>query len=243
MKQALEALERELRARLDASASALVKPAPFEYFRPRSLDEALALLAEHGRDAKPLAGGQSLIPAMNFRLATPAVLVDLNAHRRARRTSARRRRAAHRRHDAASHARAQRRSSRATRRSSPQRCRSSRIAAIRTRGTIGGSLAHADPAAELPAVMLALDATFTLRSRERRARRAGRRLLHRAVLDGARAGRAADGDRDPARGRARSRLRVRRDLAAARRLRAGRRGRARRAWTATGAARARASRC
>ena len=55
-----------------------MKPAPFEYFRPRSLDEALALLAEHGGDAKPLAGGQSLIPAMNFRLATPSVLVDLN---------------------------------------------------------------------------------------------------------------------------------------------------------------------
>src|SRR5687767_9059795 len=56
-----------------------MKPAPFEYFRPRSLDEALSLLGEHGSDAKPLAGGQSLIPAMNFRLATPAVLVDLNA--------------------------------------------------------------------------------------------------------------------------------------------------------------------
>src|SRR5215218_7464013 len=56
-----------------------MKPAPFEYFRPESLDEALALLAEHGGDAKPLAGGQSLIPAMNFRLATPAVLVDLNS--------------------------------------------------------------------------------------------------------------------------------------------------------------------
>src|SRR5688500_7064324 len=55
-----------------------MKPAPFEYFRPRSLDEALSLLAEHGADAKPLAGGQSLIPAMNFRLAAPSVLVDLN---------------------------------------------------------------------------------------------------------------------------------------------------------------------
>ena len=55
-----------------------MKPAPFEYFRPRSMDEALDLLAAHGPDAKPLAGGQSLIPAMNFRLATPAVLVDLN---------------------------------------------------------------------------------------------------------------------------------------------------------------------
>src|SRR5438067_9274595 len=55
-----------------------MKPAPFDYYRPRSVDEALALLAEHAGEAKPLAGGQSLIPAMNFRLATPAVLVDLN---------------------------------------------------------------------------------------------------------------------------------------------------------------------
>src|SRR5437879_8309306 len=55
-----------------------MKPAPFVYLRPATLDEALALLAEHGGEAKPLAGGQSLIPAMNFRLARPAVLVDLN---------------------------------------------------------------------------------------------------------------------------------------------------------------------
>ncbi len=55
-----------------------MKPAPFRYFAPRSLDEALALLAEHGDEAKVLAGGQSLVPAMNFRLAQPAVLVDLN---------------------------------------------------------------------------------------------------------------------------------------------------------------------
>src|SRR4051812_42108421 len=56
-----------------------MKPAAFQYFQPDTLDEALALLSEHGTDAKPLAGGQSLIPAMNFRLASPAVLVDLNA--------------------------------------------------------------------------------------------------------------------------------------------------------------------
>src|SRR5256885_17217763 len=55
-----------------------MKPAPFAYPRPATLDEALALLAEHGGEAKPLAGGQSLIPAMNFRLARPPVLVDLN---------------------------------------------------------------------------------------------------------------------------------------------------------------------
>ena len=55
-----------------------MKPAPFDYHRPASADEALALLAEHGYDAKLLAGGQSLVPAMNFRLAAPAVLIDLN---------------------------------------------------------------------------------------------------------------------------------------------------------------------
>ncbi|RPI56754.1 MAG: xanthine dehydrogenase family protein subunit M [Acidobacteria bacterium] len=137
-----------------------MKPAPFEYFRPHTLDEALSLLAEHGTDAKPLAGGQSLIPAMNFRLATPAVLVDLNGlselsyindgpggltiggmtRQRALERSA----------------------------MVPQRVpliaeTMPYIAhpAIRNRGTIGGSLAHADPAAELPAVMVALDAAFT----------------------------------------------------------------------------------
>src|SRR6478672_10110561 len=56
----------------------IMKPAAFDYYRPQSLDEALSLLAQYAGDAKPLAGGQSLIPAMNFRLATPAVLVDLN---------------------------------------------------------------------------------------------------------------------------------------------------------------------
>src|SRR5947209_7641440 len=55
-----------------------MKPAAFDYFTPATVDEALALLAQHGSDAKPLAGGQSLIPALNFRLARPAVLVDLN---------------------------------------------------------------------------------------------------------------------------------------------------------------------
>ena len=90
-KQALEALNKELKAEVEMRSmkeaakrrwrgvpAIRMKPAPFEYFRPRSLDEALTLLAEHGGDAKPLAGGQSLIPAMNFRLATPSVLVDLN---------------------------------------------------------------------------------------------------------------------------------------------------------------------
>ena len=53
-----------------------MKPAPFDYRAPGGLDEALALLAEHGFDARPLAGGQSLVPAMNFRLARPALVVE-----------------------------------------------------------------------------------------------------------------------------------------------------------------------
>src|SRR5438874_2553349 len=55
-----------------------MKPAAFRYFAPRTLDEVLELLAEHGEDAKVLAGGQSLVPAMNFRLARPELLIDIN---------------------------------------------------------------------------------------------------------------------------------------------------------------------
>jgi len=55
-----------------------MKPAPFKYYAPTTIEEALSLLAEHGYDAKVLAGGQSLIPMMNFRLVQPAILVDLN---------------------------------------------------------------------------------------------------------------------------------------------------------------------
>src|SRR5437868_7928721 len=55
-----------------------MKPAPFEYYSPTTREEALSLLAEHGGEAKPLAGGQSLVPSMNFRLAQPSILIDLN---------------------------------------------------------------------------------------------------------------------------------------------------------------------
>jgi carbon-monoxide dehydrogenase medium subunit len=142
-----------------------VKPAPFDYHRPDTADEALAILADLGGDAKPLAGGQSLVPAMNFRLARPAVLVDLN-------------RIAPLAYieespdgglliGAMTRQRAAERSGTVARKAPllfealpwiahPQ---------IRNRGTVGGSLAHADPAAELPAVMVALDARFVLRSR------------------------------------------------------------------------------
>jgi CO/xanthine dehydrogenase FAD-binding subunit len=142
-----------------------VKPAPFDYRRPETLDEALAIFAELGSDAKALAGGQSLVPAMNFRLARPTVLVDLNrldplAYIAESPDGGLR-------IGAMTRQRAAERSPAVAGRASllfeampwiahPQ---------IRNRGTVGGSLAHADPAAELPAVMVALDARFVLRSR------------------------------------------------------------------------------
>jgi carbon-monoxide dehydrogenase medium subunit len=147
-----------------------VKPPAFEYFAAESLDEALEVLAVHGDEAKALAGGQSLIPLLNFRLARPTVIVDLNRiHQIGRLTPlpnggigvgamARQRDAE----------RSQLISTRA-----PLVTEAMPYIAhpqIRNRGTIGGSIAHADPAAELPAVALALDAKFCVHSRERKDR-------------------------------------------------------------------------
>lgn len=141
-----------------------MKPAAFAYHRPRTVDEALELLAQGGTAAKPLAGGQSLIPAMNFRLARPAILVDLNGIADL----------AYVREDAAGlHIGAMTRQRAAER--DPLVARLAPLlrealphvahVQIRNRGTIGGSIAHADPAAELPAVMLALGARFQARGR------------------------------------------------------------------------------
>jgi carbon-monoxide dehydrogenase medium subunit len=140
-----------------------VKPAPFEYVRASSLEEALAAMASHGGEAKALAGGQSLVPAMNFRIAQPAVLVDLNrvpgldgieaAANGLRLGALARHRALERSTD--------------VRQAAPLVAETMPFVAhlpIRTRGTLGGSLAHADPAAELPAIMLALDASLEVRS-------------------------------------------------------------------------------
>jgi len=140
-----------------------VKPPVFEYHRPGSLQDALALLGAHP-DAKPLAGGQSLIPAMNFRLASPARLIDLNALDElagiAETADGGLRIGAMTRHS--------------TVELSPMVAERAPLLAatmpfvahrqIRNRGTIGGSLAHADPAAELPAVMVALGARLALAS-------------------------------------------------------------------------------
>ncbi len=142
-----------------------MKPASFDYHRPASLADALALCAELGDEAKALAGGQSLVPAMNFRLARPGVLVDLNAvtSLSSIEESA----------DGGLRIGAMTRQ-RAVERSLPVAGRAPLLfeampwiahPQIRNRGTIGGSVAHADPAAELPAVMLALDARLIVRSR------------------------------------------------------------------------------
>jgi CO/xanthine dehydrogenase FAD-binding subunit len=139
-----------------------VKPAPFEYVRARTVDEAVAALAEHA-DAKPLAGGQSLIPLLSMRLAAPATLVDLN----------RLEELAYVRSDAdgvrigalARHAAVERDDAAAARQ--PLLREALGLVAhptIRNRGTVVGSIAHADPAAELPAVLTLLGGTVTARS-------------------------------------------------------------------------------
>ena len=137
-----------------------MKPPPFAYECPTEVADAVALLAAHGSDARPLAGGQSLVPLLNFRLARPAVLVDLNriaalAHVTVEdgtlRIGAMARQAAVE-------------ADAAIARGWPVLTEAIGHIAhpqIRNRGTVGGSLAHNDPAAELPAAMLALDAAMT----------------------------------------------------------------------------------
>jgi carbon-monoxide dehydrogenase medium subunit len=149
-----------------------MKPAPFEYFAPTSAEAALDLLGEHGADAKLLAGGQSLVPTMNFRLAQPSVLVDLN------RISD----LAFVRPNGVLSIGAMTRQAALER--SPEVARHAPLLAaalphiahpqIRNRGTLGGSLAHADPAAELPAVAVALGAEIVVRNRRGERRHAAR---------------------------------------------------------------------
>ena len=141
-----------------------MKPAPFDYDDPRSVDEAIGLLARYGDECKVLAGGQSLVPLMNFRLARPGRLVDINGIESLGQVKVENGRlllGAMVRH--------------------AQVERSNDIAArwpllhdaivwvghsqIRNRGTVGGSVAHADPAAELPCALAALDAKFHVLSK------------------------------------------------------------------------------
>ena len=147
-----------------------MKPPRFEYAAPQKTDEAVALLSQHGDRAKVLAGGQSLVPLLNFRLARPEVLVDVNrvaelAYVRPLQSGV-----------AIGALTRQHALERAEviRTKLPivaEACRLIGHLPIRHRGTLGGSLAHADPASELPAVMVALEAELTA------ARRGGQRTL------------------------------------------------------------------
>jgi carbon-monoxide dehydrogenase medium subunit len=143
-------------------ASAAVKPARFDYVAPGSLSEALALL-DRERDATVLAGGQSLLPMLNLRLAAPRLVVDINgldelegvdAHEGSLTVGALTRLRA------IEHSATAKQHCRLLAQTAPLIA----TAAIRNRGTVGGSIAHADPRAELPAALLALDAVFCLRS-------------------------------------------------------------------------------
>ena len=144
-----------------------MKPASFEYVRATSLDQVLALLDKYGDTAKILAGGQSLLPMMNFRLVQPAVVVDISAvpdmptiaetagglsvGAMVRHAELMRSDLVARQFPIVSHA-----------------MKFVAHTAIRNRGTIGGSLSHADPAAELPMIAILLDATFQIVSAQGR---------------------------------------------------------------------------
>ena len=134
----------------------------FAYEAPASLDDAVGLLHRHGTDAKVLAGGQSLVPLLNYRLADPRVVVDINdlPLGEIRGDNGRLKLGALVRHHQLEE------SDEIARRCPVLREAAALIGNVRVRslGTVGGSLAHADPAAELPMVAAALDARFTLAS-------------------------------------------------------------------------------
>jgi aerobic carbon-monoxide dehydrogenase medium subunit len=140
-----------------------LKPSPFKYAAPSTIDEALALFGRAGGDAKLLAGGQSLVPMMNLRLATPAAIIDLNRIANLSRIAVG---AAEIRIGAMTRHRAIETSAelRAALPILPRAAAEIGHLAIRNRGTIGGSIAHADPAAEWPLAGVALDASMVMRS-------------------------------------------------------------------------------
>jgi len=142
-----------------------VKPAPFAYHRPTSLDEALALLARYGSDGRILAGGQSLVPALNMRLATPTALIDINRVHGLDGMTVEGDAlviGALARHDALEHSALVARHAPLIAQAMPHVGHR----AIRARGTLSGSVALADPAAELPACLLALDAVIRVTGSE-----------------------------------------------------------------------------
>jgi len=140
-----------------------MKPAKFDYHDPTTLDEALGLMAQFGDQARQLAGGQSLVPLMNFRLIRPAHLIDLNG---VSELSYLKTDAGTLRIGATTRQRELERSAGVAERWPLLRDAAAFIGhiQIRNRGTVGGSLAHAFPSAELPVAMVTLDASFVLRS-------------------------------------------------------------------------------
>ncbi len=141
-----------------------MKPAPFDYVRAETVDQVTDALREAGAEARILAGGQSLIPMLNMRLARPAVLIDLLHVRELQRTD---------RHGDAIRIGAAVRQAELQRLPDLRRSHKLLAAALpwvghaqtRSRGTVCGSIAHADPSAELPLVLLALGGEVHLRSR------------------------------------------------------------------------------
>src|SRR6266498_4014255 len=139
-----------------------MKPAPFAYYVPESIEQTVELLHDHGSESKLLAGGQSLVPAMNFRVVQPSALIDLNRVKELDYI---------RQDDQSLRIGAMTRER--TLEFEPLIAKWSPLLAeamphvahpqIRNRGTLGGSLANADPAAELPVIMLALGARFKIR--------------------------------------------------------------------------------
>jgi carbon-monoxide dehydrogenase medium subunit len=139
-----------------------MKPAPFEYFDPRTTEEAVGLLATHGDDAKVLAGGQSLVPMLALRLARPSVLIDVNRIGGL---------------DAVQQSGATVSVGALVRQRALERWAGERApllaaalrhvghAPIRARGTVAGSVVHVDPASELPALLLCPDGAVIARSR------------------------------------------------------------------------------
>jgi CO/xanthine dehydrogenase FAD-binding subunit len=144
-----------------------MKPVKFDYHDPTTIDEALGLMAEFGDQARPLAGGQSLVPLMNFRLIRPAHLIDLNGVNELSYLSAD---DGALRIGATTRQRELERSAEIARRWPLLRDAAAFIGhiQIRNRGTVGGSLAHAFPSAELPVAMVTLGASMLLRAKATR---------------------------------------------------------------------------
>ncbi len=144
-----------------------MKPAPFDYLRAASADEALAALAEHGDEARIMAGGQSLMPMLNMRLLQPRIIVDVSAIAELRKIDAR-----------DGHLAVGASVTQSDLMASPGLATRSPLLAgalpwvghfqTRNRGTVCGSVAHADPSAEIPLCLVALEGEVVLRSARRR---------------------------------------------------------------------------